>query len=151
MAVNLDTYYTESRKILERSAKQIKNPGVFDFNYLPKQVFIREEAKTILDNIVKFDRLRVPFNLFIYGARGSGKTVLLKYLTNYLKEKIKTPMMYIYSTRFLHMVSPKPVPVDWRVDDRSTWVKASNRDDNSSCGIPTPLSVTLNLIAVESF
>ena len=102
MAVNLDTYYTESRKILERSAKQIKNPGVFDFNYLPKQVFIREEAKTIMDNIVKFDSLRVPFNLFIYGARGSGKTVLLKYLTNYLKEKIKTPMMYIYSTRFFH-------------------------------------------------
>jgi Cdc6-like AAA superfamily ATPase len=95
MAVNLDTYYTESRKVLERSAKRIKNPGVFDFNYLPKQVFVREEAKTIMDNIVKFDSLRVPFNLFIYEARGSGKTVLLKYLINYLKEKIKTPMMYI--------------------------------------------------------
>lgn len=95
MQISLDEYYKESRKSLRKSTKVIKNPNIFDFNYIPKGVFIRKEAKVIMDSIVKFDGLKAPFNLLIYGSRGSGKTVLLKYLMNYLKTKNKTPTAYI--------------------------------------------------------
>ena len=92
MEVNLDRYVRETRQDLQRSQKRVKNSSVFDFNYIPKKVFIRDEAKNILDSIVRFDYLKTPFNLFIYGSRGSGKTVLMKYLMSYLKEKIDTPV-----------------------------------------------------------
>jgi Cdc6-like AAA superfamily ATPase len=58
-------------------------------------VFIRDEIKIIIDNIVQFDHLGIPFNLFIYGARGSGKTVLIKYLVNFLEGKVSTPVKYV--------------------------------------------------------
>lgn len=95
MPGSLDEYYKVSRKLLERSRRLMKNPNVFDFNYVPKKVFIREELKAVMDSIVKFDHFKTPFNLFIYGSRGSGKTVLLKYLMNYLRKKIKTPITYV--------------------------------------------------------
>jgi cell division control protein 6 len=92
---NIDELLKQSRLAVSKDTKIIKDPGIFDFSYVPKKIFIRDEAKIIIDNIVKFDSLKTPFNLFIYGSRGSGKTVLLKYLEENLSDKIATPIRYV--------------------------------------------------------
>lgn len=86
---------TRVREETKQDKKVIKKLQIFDFNYVPGKIFLRGEGELIVTNIVKFDELGTPFNLFIYGSRGSGKTVLLKYIQKTLGSKIETPMRYI--------------------------------------------------------
>ena len=94
---SLNQFIAEIEQRQEKLRKAVRNSEVFDFNYTPKKIFIREETKKVIESILSFEAMGVPNNMFIYGARGSGKTVILKYLTNYLTtgRKLSVPVRFV--------------------------------------------------------
>lgn len=68
--------------------------SVFDFNYIPDQPLMREEAKPIIDAILRYDHTGIPKNMAIFGSRGSGKTLLVRFLASELSGDLSVPMLY---------------------------------------------------------
>jgi len=93
--MDLNHYLETSRRIADAAKQKVRELGVFDFSYVPKQIFIRPEAPNLIDAMVKFDATGLPFNLYLFGSRGSGKTLLLKYLQDFLRGRLKTPIRYL--------------------------------------------------------
>jgi Cdc6-like AAA superfamily ATPase len=94
---SLNQFIAEVEERQEKLRKAVRNSEVFDFNYIPQKIFIRQETRQIIENILSFESVGVPNNMFIYGARGSGKTVILKYLTSYLAagRKLSVPVRFV--------------------------------------------------------
>ena len=68
----------------------IKNPEVFNLDYVPPEIYVREELKDAIDNILIYLKLGVPtaFHLLIIGEKGSGKTVSFKFLAERLPKEL---------------------------------------------------------------
>ena len=70
--------------------------SVFDYNYIPRDIYARKEIKEIIKIIIDFEKLGTNRNVFYYGSRGSGKTCTMKFLQSLMKKhNIKTPILYI--------------------------------------------------------
>lgn len=93
--MDIDRYLAAKKEDLTRKTSVVKNFNVFDLSYLPEQPLLREEAKAIIDAIVRYDHTGIPNNLLIHGARGSGKTVMLRYLARALQGKIAVEILYV--------------------------------------------------------
>lgn len=55
MRVDVAAYLWDQKKSRSRHSSQIKDRCVFDFNHIPDQPLIREEAKALIDGMVEFD------------------------------------------------------------------------------------------------
>ena len=51
---------------------RVKDPSVFDFNYIPEQPLLRDECKTLIDAMLRFDANGMATHMAIIGSRGSG-------------------------------------------------------------------------------
>jgi Cdc6-like AAA superfamily ATPase len=78
--MRIGEYLSEQSRRLARSSRHIKDAGVFDFNYIPAEPLMREEAKPIIDACLRYLQTGIPNHLFIFGSRGSGKTLMVKYI-----------------------------------------------------------------------
>jgi len=90
---------------LEKGIKRIKNHRVFDFNYIPEKPLMREEVKPIVDALLRYKKTGIPNNLLIVGSRGSGKTLIVKYLMNL--PRMKNNLMFEYANCRNHNTSFK--------------------------------------------
>jgi cell division control protein 6 len=78
--MDINDYITERKTTIESQAQAVSNFSVFDFNYIPEKPIMREEVKAVIDSILQYRQTGIPRNLIIFGSRGSGKTLMLKYL-----------------------------------------------------------------------
>lgn len=104
MPINLD-------KIFDNVIKKtiFKNKQVLQIDYTPENILHREnEIKQTAKILACSLRLEKPSNLFIYGKTGTGKTLVVKYVTNQLSKKAKElnlPLKFIYVNCKLKKVS----------------------------------------------
>ncbi len=82
--MDIHKYLSEKRKNLMRSGGKIRNFQVFDFNYIPPKPLMREEVKPLIDAVLRYQLTGIPNHALILGARGSGKSVLARYLQKLL-------------------------------------------------------------------
>ena len=82
--MDIEDYLKRKRKRLEQVSRHIRDFRVFDFNYAPPSPIMREEIKPIADAILRYTKTGVPNNLLVIGSRGSGKTMLVRYLAEKL-------------------------------------------------------------------
>ena len=82
--MDIETYLRERRDSLGESTRAVRDFRVFDFAYVPEKPIIRDEARTIIDALLRYEQTGVPTNLAVIGPRGSGKTMMMRYLERLL-------------------------------------------------------------------
>jgi Cdc6-like AAA superfamily ATPase len=92
--MDIEQYLAERQKRLDKSKDQIRDFEVFDFNYIPQKPLMREEVKPIIDALLRYQQTGIANNVLILGSRGSGKSVLAKYLMKALSEKGQIDFAY---------------------------------------------------------
>jgi Cdc6-like AAA superfamily ATPase len=78
--MDLQQYLEEKQKHISKSSTRIKDITIFDFNYIPEKPLMREEAKPIIDALLRYQQTGIANNMLILGSRGCGKSVLARYL-----------------------------------------------------------------------
>lgn len=91
--MQIEDYLTKSQTSLNKCMRRIKDFDVFDFNYVPAKPIMREEVKPIIDALVRYQKTGIANNVLILGARGSGKSVL----TRYLMEVMSNSLDFVYA------------------------------------------------------
>jgi Cdc6-like AAA superfamily ATPase len=87
--------YLEGRKEqIKKEAGKVKDFSVFDFSYIPSQPVMREEAKVLIDAVLRYDHTGIPKNLALFGSRGSGKTLMVRYLAKELHSEGGVKILY---------------------------------------------------------
>jgi Cdc6-like AAA superfamily ATPase len=87
--------YLEGRKEqIKKEAGKVKDFSVFDFSYIPSQPVMREEAKILIDAVLRYDHTGIPKNLALFGSRGSGKTLMVRYLAKELHSEGGVKILY---------------------------------------------------------
>jgi len=92
--VDVEEYLKRRSASLERETKQIKDFRVFDFSFVPAKLLVRDEAKHLIDAMLKYARTSIPQNLVLLGSRGCGKTLLLRHLQRVLSAKLDIQVLY---------------------------------------------------------
>src|SRR4030042_4021375 len=72
----------------------VKDFSVFDFSYIPNEPIMREESKYLIKELTRFDISSIPTHLAVIGAKGSGKTLTLKYLQGLLNNEGRINVIY---------------------------------------------------------
>jgi Cdc6-like AAA superfamily ATPase len=93
--MDIEQYLSEKQKRLDKSKYQIRNFEVFDFNYIPAKPLMREEVKPIIDALLRYQQTGIANNVLILGSRGSGKSVLAKYLMKVLSQQDQLNFAYV--------------------------------------------------------
>jgi cell division control protein 6 len=83
--MDLRDYLDKRTDELAQQAAQFKDLRAFDFNYIPEQPLMRDEMRTLIDACLRYITTGIPNHLFILGSRGSGKTLSVRFLSQYLK------------------------------------------------------------------
>ncbi|MCH8945592.1 MAG: orc1/cdc6 family replication initiation protein [Nanoarchaeota archaeon] len=65
---------------LYRKKTIIKNPVAFRPEYLPQDLFVREEIDSLFDDLTDYIKYNTPGNILLLGRPGTGKTASLKFL-----------------------------------------------------------------------
>jgi len=77
-------------KFISEKNKIFLNRDVLRHTYVPDLLPHREEQSKMIAQILgPALRSETPSNIFCYGKTGTGKTIVVKYVLNYLKEKCK--------------------------------------------------------------
>jgi len=92
--MDIDAYLDRRMRALDGETSRIRDFRVFDFAYVPEKPLVREEARPIIDALLKFARTGIPQNLVVLGARGCGKTLLMRYLQRVLGDKVDLEILY---------------------------------------------------------
>jgi cell division control protein 6 len=79
-------YLDEKRAEVAKQVRNIRDFRVFDFSYVPDQPVERPEMDQITRAIVRYERSRIPTNIFVFGSRGCGKTLTVRYLQRLFNE-----------------------------------------------------------------
>ena len=93
--MDIGQYLSQRRASLDRSTDRIRNFEVFDFNYVPETPLMREEVKPAIDALLRYQQTGIANNILILGSRGSGKSVLTKYLMQLLAQDGRLDFAYV--------------------------------------------------------
>lgn len=85
--MDIETYISQHQKRLDRSARRIKDFKVFDFNYIPDKPLMRKEVKPVVNGLLRYRHSGIPNHLLILGARGSGKSLMARYLARIMRQE----------------------------------------------------------------
>lgn len=83
--MDIREYVTQKEGELDKSTRRIRDFQVFDFNYIPAKPLMRDEVKPMADALLRYQKTGIPNHLLIFGSRGSGKTLTVKYLLQLLR------------------------------------------------------------------
>ncbi len=92
--MKLTDYLHEQARHIEQHTRRIKDFRVFDFNYIPDEPLMREEAMPIIDASLRYLKTGIPNHLFIFGSRGCGKTLMVRYIANLLTQSHPVQVLY---------------------------------------------------------
>lgn len=93
--MKISDYLDRQAQLLDKSAARIRDFRVFDFNYIPDEPVMRQEAKPIADACLRYLKTGIANHLFIFGSRGSGKTLMVKYVTRLVERQHDATILYI--------------------------------------------------------
>ncbi len=82
--MDIQDYVARREQELSQATGNIRDFKVFDFNYIPEKPLMRNEVKPIADALLRYEKTGIANNLLVFGSRGSGKTLTVKYLTRLL-------------------------------------------------------------------
>ena len=71
--MEIEEYLAQKEKRLEKGKERVKDLRVFDFNYLPEKPLMREEAKPVIDALLRYQKTGIANHLVLLGSRGCGK------------------------------------------------------------------------------
>jgi Cdc6-like AAA superfamily ATPase len=92
--MDIEKYLSQTQHNLDKSKDRIKDFHVFDFNYIPDKPLMREEVKPIIDALLRYQQTGIANNVLILGSRGSGKSVLARYLMNIFSQQAQIDFAY---------------------------------------------------------
>ncbi|MDD5134429.1 MAG: orc1/cdc6 family replication initiation protein [Phycisphaerae bacterium] len=102
--MDIASYLSKKRSSFDEKSGNIKDFVVFDYNYIPEKPVTREEAKQIVNSMLQFEMSGIPTHMAIIGSRGSGKTMILKYLKELFQNETGLDVLYVncrhYNTSF---------------------------------------------------
>jgi len=96
-------YLLDKERKLQKGRERISNFRVFDFNYIPERPLMREEVKPVIDGLLRYQKSGIPNHMLIFGSRGSGKTLMMKYLMRILSDNLH----FVYANCRQHNTSYK--------------------------------------------
>ena len=82
--MDVRAYLRGRKEQLEEETGAVKDFSVFDFSYIPEHPLMRAEGKILIDALLRYDHTGIPKNLALFGSRGSGKTLMVRYLSKEL-------------------------------------------------------------------
>lgn len=88
-------YLEQRNHAIRKDHDHIRDARVFDFNYMPDEPLMREEAKPIIDACLRYLSTGIPNHLFIFGSRGSGKTLMVNYIGRLLQKCHGARLLYV--------------------------------------------------------
>jgi len=103
--MDIEQYLAKKQHSLARSRKRIRNYRVFDFNYIPSNPLMRQEARPVIDALLRYQQSGIANHTLILGSRGSGKSVLARYLMRVLGSQ--GPLQFAYVNCRQHNTSFK--------------------------------------------
>lgn len=103
--MKISDYLKNRSQELSDSHRRIRDYRVFDFNYVPEQPLMRAEAKAIIDAALRYSSSGIANHLFVFGTRGSGKTLLVRYIASLLQQQ--HGVRYLYANCRQHNSSYK--------------------------------------------
>jgi len=113
--LDFKNYLKERRSTFGEETKSVIDYSVFNFNYVPEKPLVREEAKQISEALLRYEKTGIPSHQVIFGSRGSGKTLTIKYLARMFEEDSSLAILYAnvryYSTSYkilAHLLGVKP-------------------------------------------
>ena len=92
--MDIEQYVSERQKRLDKSKDRIQNFDVFNFNYIPEKPLMREEVKSVVDALLRYQQTGIANNVLILGSRGSGKSVFARYLMKVLSQQGQLDFAY---------------------------------------------------------
>ena len=92
--MNIMSYLQQEKDRNARIQRLVKDFSVFDFSYIPNEPIMREESKYLIKELTRFDISGIPTHLAVIGAKGSGKTLTLKYLQGLLNSEGELNVIY---------------------------------------------------------
>ncbi|HNQ22563.1 MAG TPA: AAA family ATPase [Phycisphaerae bacterium] len=92
--MDIAAYLRQQKDHLGQEAKSVRDFSVFDFDHIPDQPLLREEAKLLIDELLRFDITGIPTHYAIIGSRGSGKTLTLRYLQRVVPKHTSLQILY---------------------------------------------------------
>ena len=102
--LDVQEYIKNQRSSFSQETKSILDYSVFDFNHVPDKPLVRAEAKRIINSLIRYEKTGIPTNQVIFGSRGCGKTLTLKYLSRLMENDATLNILYAnvryYSTSF---------------------------------------------------
>ena len=93
--MRISDYLARQSRTLDESSRQIKDFRVFDFNHIPDEPLMREEVKPIVDGCLRYLKTGIANHLFIFGSRGCGKTLMVRYIQRLLADQREADMLYV--------------------------------------------------------
>jgi archaeal cell division control protein 6 len=113
--MKITDYVTRQASLFEQSSRRIKDFRIFDCNYIPEQPLMRDEVKPVIDACLRYLKTGIANHLFIFGSRGSGKTLMLRYVQRLLNQKADSSILYVncrqHNTSFkilAHLLNVRP-------------------------------------------
>jgi cell division control protein 6 len=85
--MEIEDYLNRRTEHLARHARSIRDARVFDFNYIPEKPLMREEVKPLIDGLLRYATTGIANHVLVFGSRGSGKTLMVRYVSNLLQAK----------------------------------------------------------------
>jgi Cdc6-like AAA superfamily ATPase len=101
--MDIEKYLSEKQNQLSKSKERIKDFHVFDFNYIPAKPLMRKEVKPVIDALLRYSQTGIANNVLILGSRGSGKSVIARYLMKLLASQLD----FVYTNCRQHNTSFK--------------------------------------------
>ena len=92
--MDIAAYMKEQKERVTSETQRVKDPAVFTFHYEPDQPLIREECKKLINEMVRFDHTGIPDHHAVIGSRGSGKTLMIKYLQRVVPQYTNLDVLY---------------------------------------------------------
>ena len=85
--MEIEEYLRRKEKHLEKGMSRIRDFRVFDFNYIPERPLMRRELQPVLDALLRYQKTGIANHLLVFGSRGSGKTLSVKYLQRLFRDR----------------------------------------------------------------
>jgi len=92
--MNIVSFLQQEKDRNARIRRLVKDFSVFDFSYIPNEPIMREESKYLIKELTRFEISGIPTHLAVIGAKGSGKTLTLKYLQGLLNSEGRLNVIY---------------------------------------------------------